>query len=464
LRKYEEESNFVVKINFVMFKYIYPVTVIITTYNSSAFICDTIESVLNQTFANYELLIGDDESTDNTCGIIETYHDPRIRIIHCKHNFIHTQNRLLEEAKGKYIARIDHDDKMLPDRLKIQFDYMEAHPEIDALGGGMQCFGIINPSILYISGRALTLSDMLKGNYMANPTVMIRRKSIEKFHIRYEQKYIYADDYRFWTQMIRHGLHIENIPIILTEYRLSEKQASTVHHKKQAESILRIEKELKKSITRLETNWAKNHSVKISYSLNQLTLILPFYNDGSEVINTVASARKWVGNQIDIMVINDHSYDNFSYRDALTPYHVIYLYNVKQLGIEKARDKGIKLCKTPFFLVLDSSMEFYNATWLKEILSALNENSHQLLCVQSRYARISAKKNAYHMSNVTFSCGKYPLLLQTGNRLPAPILNYIEEYDSKKCKTISHLLGSGYATSVEYWKRCTSKVSDRENQ
>lgn len=447
-----------------MFQHIYPITVVITTYNSSPYIRETIESVLNQTFENYELLIGDDQSTDNTCSIIGTYHDPRIRIIHCKHNFINTENRLFDEAKGKYIARIDHDDKMLPDRLKTQFDYMEAHPEIDALGGGMVCFGIAKGTIQHISGRALTLNDMLlHGNCMANPTAMIRRESIEKSHIRYEQKFIYADDFRFWTQMIRNGLHIENIPIILTAYRLSEKQASSVHHKRQVRSVQMIERGLKKDITLSETIWAKNHPVNISRSLNKLTLILPFHNDGEEVLNVIMSVRKWCGNQVEIIVINDHSHDNFPYREALKPYHVIYLYNIKQIGIEKTRNKGIKLCKTPYFLALDSKMEFYNTSWLKKILSALDKDRNQVLCVQSRYTKINPLKNDYHMSNIVFSCGKYPLI-QTSYPFSENYISYIEQFDSKKQKTIFNLLSSGYATSIKHWKNCISKASDKDNE
>lgn len=133
------------------------ISVCIPVYNAEAYISECIESVLHQSFTDFELLIADDGSTDHSLDIIKSYQDLRIRILTGNHDYITTLNLLLTEAKGKYIARMDADDRMIQDRLLWQFEYMETHPEIDALGGGLRMFG--NTTEICIpanSGRPLT--------------------------------------------------------------------------------------------------------------------------------------------------------------------------------------------------------------------------------------------------------------------------------------------------------------------
>jgi glycosyltransferase involved in cell wall biosynthesis len=117
------------------------ISVLIPLYNSEVFIRETIDSVLSQTFRDFELLLMDDGSTDRTAEIIRSYTDPRIRYELCSHDFVGTVNRGFDRAQGKYIALLDHDDIMVPRRLQKQFDFMEAHPDIVACGGSMWTFG-----------------------------------------------------------------------------------------------------------------------------------------------------------------------------------------------------------------------------------------------------------------------------------------------------------------------------------
>jgi glycosyltransferase involved in cell wall biosynthesis len=103
-------------------------------YNASRYLRECIDSVLGQTFHDFEFLIVDDGSTDDSVEIVESYADPRIRLIRREHDYIASLNCLIDEARGEYIARMDADDVMLPHRLQQQFDYMESHPDIDVLG------------------------------------------------------------------------------------------------------------------------------------------------------------------------------------------------------------------------------------------------------------------------------------------------------------------------------------------
>ncbi|MDE6365975.1 MAG: glycosyltransferase, partial [Muribaculaceae bacterium] len=104
------------------------VSVCMPMYNASSYLRECIDSVLEQTFTDFELLIADDGSTDDSVAIVKSYADPRIRLICRQHDYIATLNCLIDEARGKYIARMDADDVMLPSRLQRQVAYMDAHP------------------------------------------------------------------------------------------------------------------------------------------------------------------------------------------------------------------------------------------------------------------------------------------------------------------------------------------------
>ncbi|MDR1583216.1 MAG: glycosyltransferase family 2 protein, partial [Prevotellaceae bacterium] len=118
-----------------------PISIIIPIYNAESFLSETIDSVLSQTFSDFELLTLDDCSTDKSAEIIKSYNDPRIRYVKCTHDFIGTLNKGLSLSRGKYIAQIDHDDMMLPYRLQTQYDFMENNPDVVACGGYMIAFG-----------------------------------------------------------------------------------------------------------------------------------------------------------------------------------------------------------------------------------------------------------------------------------------------------------------------------------
>lgn len=89
-----------------------PISVCIPVYNASRYLCECIDSILSQSFVNFELLVVDDGSTDDSVEIIRSYSDSRIRLIENKHDYIGSLNLLLQEARGKYIARMDADDVM----------------------------------------------------------------------------------------------------------------------------------------------------------------------------------------------------------------------------------------------------------------------------------------------------------------------------------------------------------------
>ena len=320
-----------------------PISVCMPVYNRVKCIGECIESILQQTFTDFELLIVDDGSTDETCDVILSYDDPRIRLIQGEHDYIGSCNRLFDEAKGKYIARMDSDDLMLPDRLRIQYEYMETHPEVDILGGGIITVVNNQDNSIFKRPHVIGWEELLQETFFVHPTVMMRRESIMQHGLRYDADYIYAEDFHFWFQALRAGLQLRNIDDILLKYRISDEQVTAVYNYEQKKNARKVQSAISRWIARDEEVWAIAHPVVVPESPNSLTVIIPFLNEGEEVVNTVRSIRKHVGDRVDIMVINDQSNDGYNYRSDLASYNVIYIYNIERKGVAASHDYGAYL-------------------------------------------------------------------------------------------------------------------------
>lgn len=245
------------------------VSIVLPVYNASATVSSTIKSILAQRFVNWELLALDDGSTDNSTEIISSFNDPRIRLIMCEHNFIATLNRGFAEAIGKYVARMDADDLMAPERLMIQVAIMEKRKDIDVCSSWMEIFGedIANK----VSGRlfgkiSAPVFKLLVENFVYNPTVMIRRSFIEEHKIQYREGYQPAEDYKFFFEMatLNAQFYIEAQPLLF--YRLSEQQLSNKYRSLQENNATKIRWE----ITEYLINTIKeNDQIMQLYTLQQ---------------------------------------------------------------------------------------------------------------------------------------------------------------------------------------------------
>lgn len=427
----------------------YPISVCVPMYNASAYLRECIDSILGQTFSDFELLIIDDGSTDESRNIIRSYQDVRIRLIESSHDYINTLNLLLKEAKGKYIARMDADDIMLPDRLEVQYNYMEAHPETDILGCGMYYMG--ESEKLYANQGVVTIQDLLSGNYIANPTVMMRRDSIRKANIQYDEKFKYAEDYHFWVQAAMSGLCMLNLDKPVLKYRSSSGQTSSVHSLEQYKRTKEVQSVLSRWLARDEAIWADSHPCNIPDTSNKLTVIIPFLNEKEEVGNTVRSIRATVGDQVDIIVINDQSNDGYNYRKDILPFHVTYVYNKERKGVAASRDYGVNLCKTPYFILLDAHMRFYDTWWVDRIVSMLEQDDRCLLCCQTRLLVKNQKGEIVVKEKRSRTFGAC-IQFDKNSYIPGVIWNYIEKNKNERTQEIAAVLGAGYAASTRYWK------------
>ena len=205
------------------------VSVFIPVYNSENYISDTLESILNQTYENLEILIVDDGSTDRSVEKIRQYRDVRIRLLQNGENrgIPFTRNVGLQEARGKYVAIMDSDDIAYPERIERQVAYLETHEEIDAVGSFYIQFGgrfRKRVKSRFVDHEELRIM-LLFYNPIANPSVMLRKSSLEKRNLRYHEEYFVAQDYQLWSQLSKTG-KIEIMPEFLLKYRFGHENIS----------------------------------------------------------------------------------------------------------------------------------------------------------------------------------------------------------------------------------------------
>ena len=207
-------------------------SVIMPVYNGEAYLRQAIDSILEQTFKDFEFIIIDDASTDGTPEIIRSYTDSRIRVIRNqsqKGNYP-CRNKGLELAVGKYIGIMDADDIAYPQRFEIQYMYLKSHPDIWAVGTSYDFSEPGNKRNLPSSHKQLIIC-LLLDNIFLHSSLMIRSDILKK-QGGYNEKYIYSSDYDLMSRLALLG-KVENLPDVLMMYRWHKSQISQSHKEEQ---------------------------------------------------------------------------------------------------------------------------------------------------------------------------------------------------------------------------------------
>ena len=225
------------------------VSVLMCAYNSEKYVAEAIESILNQTFKDFEFIIINDGSTDKTAEIVAEYakRDKRIKFINNKQNagLIAALNQGLEFCHGEYIARMDSDDISLPTRFEKQVAYMDAHPECGVCGAGIKKFGtnITKEQVFNYQPIMRLLDFVIHGNKVAHPSTMIRKSVLDEHDIKYNPAYKYAEDFAFWVEVSKYT-EIHNLQQVLLKYRWHDSNVSVTHKQTQMECAERIRKSI----------------------------------------------------------------------------------------------------------------------------------------------------------------------------------------------------------------------------
>jgi glycosyltransferase involved in cell wall biosynthesis len=210
------------------------VSVVMAVYNGERYLRQAIDSILSQTFTDFEFIIIDDASTDSTEDILRSYVDPRVRFIKNPQNLglARSLNIGFDTASGKYIARMDSDDVSLPQRLQRQVAYMDEHPEIAASGTwahdidetgnilGRRCVPV---------GKRMDY-DFWRPSPLIHPSTIIRR--IHLGDLRYDSKIKYAQDFDLWLRLRKRN-KLDNLPEYLLLYRVHDKSITQRNYQNQ---------------------------------------------------------------------------------------------------------------------------------------------------------------------------------------------------------------------------------------
>ena len=196
-------------------------------YNSELYIREAVDSILNQTFTDFEFIIIDDASTDQSVEIIQSYSDPRIQLIVKPKNtgYTNSLNYGLTIAKGEYIARMDSDDISLPERFEKQIAFLDTHPDVVLCGTQFQFIGSNRISKQPISYEELKVR-LISASCIAHPTICFRAKFFKDFGISYDHNQEPAEDYDLWTRLIFIS-KIVNLKEVLLAYRVHTSQVSS---------------------------------------------------------------------------------------------------------------------------------------------------------------------------------------------------------------------------------------------
>ncbi|WDF47306.1 glycosyltransferase [Chryseobacterium sp. KACC 21268] len=209
------------------------ISVVMSVYNGDNFVAQSVQAILDQTFQDFEFIIIDDASTDKTWEILNQFSekDARLRLFRNEQNigpagFIRNLNFGCKQAKGKYIARIDHDDISRKDRFQLQYDFLEDNPDIFIVGAGLKK---VDETGNDLGEMRAPLNDaeirkvMPKKISLYHPVIMFRKEFYEDF---YREKMRYCEDYDFYFRVMTDHLKMANLDESLLEYRILQNSLS----------------------------------------------------------------------------------------------------------------------------------------------------------------------------------------------------------------------------------------------
>lgn len=207
------------------------ISVLMPVYKANEeYLREAIESILNQTFNDFEFLIIDDCPDDTREAIVKSYSDKRIRYSKNDKNLgiTHTRNKLIDMARGEYLAVMDHDDISLPTRFEKQVKYLDEHQDVGVVSSNIK-FLIKNQISKHPIDSHNIKVALMQECIMHHPASMIRKSVLINNNIRYEERFSPSEDYALWCRLIPFT-NFHNIPEVLFYYR--DHAENTTHKQK----------------------------------------------------------------------------------------------------------------------------------------------------------------------------------------------------------------------------------------
>jgi glycosyltransferase involved in cell wall biosynthesis len=218
------------------------ISVVMPVYNGEKYIDEAMNSILAQSIPDFELLVVNDGSSDGTRKIVDAHvqRDSRIVLYSTPNRgIVSALNFGLEKARGEFIARMDADDIAVPDRFQIQLAELTRDATLVACGGDSIKFGEVSGRVRFPRGDLMCKACLLFGPCFGHPTVMMRGHALRQLGLRYELTYEYAEDYRLWSLLARHG-KFSNVGTPLIQHRIHASQIGAARRDEQRRAHLAI--------------------------------------------------------------------------------------------------------------------------------------------------------------------------------------------------------------------------------
>ena len=215
------------------------ISVLMPVYNTKEeYLRASIESILNQTFKNFEFIIVNDGSTNNVEEVILSYKDDRIKYFKQENQgIVGALNNAWSKASGKYIARMDSDDIAYPERFAKQIKFLEENPEYSLIGSWAK---IIPSKNIIKLPQDIKIMDLLADFMFIHPSIMFNKADFEKFNIRYESGFDYVEDYCFYARAIK-CLKMTNLQEVLLDYRVYPENSSSKNRNVRIKSSFKVQ-------------------------------------------------------------------------------------------------------------------------------------------------------------------------------------------------------------------------------
>jgi glycosyltransferase involved in cell wall biosynthesis len=205
------------------------VAVVIPSYNAAEHIRETLQSVLSQEGVDFDVLLLDDASSDNTVEIAHSFEDPRLRVVQNRVNLgrVGNMNQSFGMISAEYVARLDHDDVAAPGRLALQASFLDKHPSVTIVGSQMQLFDTCSDlSDFPLDDATIKARFVVGAGYIGNPCTMYRLGFMQQHALRFDPNYYIVDDLGLFFDAMLCGARFANLPQALTRYRVHRTMTS----------------------------------------------------------------------------------------------------------------------------------------------------------------------------------------------------------------------------------------------
>lgn len=408
------------------------VTVLMSIYMRTDYMKTAIDSILNQTYDNLELIIVV-EASNNQSRIkdeIASIHDERIVVI-CNQSrlgFAESLNVGLRAAKGKYIARMDDDDVSLPERIDKEVAYLEEHPEVDIVGGWIKFFGRANHEEHRPENNDELNAWAIKESPFFHPTVMIRKDTMDKNGFLYDPQW-FTEDYDLWLRILP-KVHAHNLQEVLLLYRASGENATATQADKVMNSHLDLMRRNLRERLGLEFTRDQMRLLRTPQIIYECYHADEMKQIREEVITEIYAAnrkKKVYDPQILKLYLGEMHCDKKSLiKHFLKRFPLLYsvirrLYKMVSNSNNRELPKRSLITRLKMRLLPPSSKSFHEKTDTIEFI--LNEHSKELLNMKQRLEWTDGVvRRAFQASNAAF-WGIY----QNGN-YPDPVLNEFNRF------------------------------------